>query len=76
MQIVSENQRKEAAADVAASASLFSGNPIFSVRGLSKSFGPVEALTQMTLGMNAEVCPAKQIDKFYSASVWLSESRE
>lgn len=49
MQVLPENQRTEAAADVGAFAPSSSGNPIFSVRSLCKSFGPVEALKQVTV---------------------------
>lgn len=49
MQVSLESRRTEATADIGASAVLAAGDPIFSVRGLSKNFGPVEALKQVTL---------------------------
>lgn len=49
MHVLPGNQTTEAVADVTVSASLLSGGPIFSVRELSKSFGPVEALKQVSL---------------------------
>ena len=49
MHVLPENQTTETTANIAVSASLFSGRPIFSVRELSKSFGPVEALKQVSL---------------------------
>ena len=49
MHVLPENQTTETMANIAVSASLFSGRPIFSVRELSKSFGPVEALKQVSL---------------------------
>jgi hypothetical protein len=76
MQVLPENTRKEAVVDVAASASLFSGKAIFSVRAWSKSFGVVEALKTASLDMNAEVGAAKQIDNLRAVSVGPSESRE
>ncbi len=52
MHVLPENQTTETTettANIAVSASLFSGRPIFSVRELSKSYGPVEALKQVSL---------------------------
>lgn len=49
MQSSQENRRTEATADVGISASASTREPLFSVCGLSKSFGPIEALKQVNL---------------------------
>ncbi len=49
MPVSLENQAAETVANVTVSSPTLLRGPIFSVRGLSKSFGPVEALKQVSL---------------------------